>query len=312
MTRLMLILLFLFAVPALAGAAWLFTPPATVLTLMTAAERWRAGMSAKTVSIDGRRMAYLEGGRPMAVPVLLVHGSSGDKDNWNRVARHLTGQHRVIAIDLPGFGDSERLPHLGDGLQDQVDALGAIIAALGLDHVHLGGNSLGARVTATYAAQNPQQVLSLWLPGPGGVLSAAPSDLLRHLQHGGDNPLFIRDVDAFEDYLHWLMVRPPAIPSPLRRALAERAAARADFHRRIFNALATETRSLEQVMSGSPVPTRIVWGERDRIWHVSGAAILVDHLARASLLLLPDIGHLPMIEAPEPVAADYLTFLRNL
>lgn len=313
MTRTMLILLCLLAVPALAGAAWLFTPPATLLKLATAAERWRAGMSARTISIDGSRIAYLDGGRPTgAAPVLLVHGSSGDKDNWNRVARHLTGQHRVIAIDLPGFGDSERLPHLGDSLQDQVDALGAIIAALDLDHVHLGGNSLGARVAAAYAAQAPQQVLSLWLPGPSGVLSATPSDLLRHLERGGDNPLFIRDVAAFEDYLHWLMVRPPAIPAPLRRAMAERAAAKSDFHRSIFNAVATETRSLEQVMNGSRLPTRIVWGERDRIWHVSGATVLIDHLARASLLLLPDVGHLPMIEAPEPVAADYLTFLRNL
>lgn len=309
----MLILFCLFAAPALVGAIWLFAPPAKLFRLVTVAERWRAGMAEKTVTLDGRRIAYLDGGRATdAAPVLLVHGSSGDKDNWNRVARHLTPHRRVIAVDLPGFGDSDRLPHLDEGLQDQVDALGMIIAALGLERLHLGGNSLGARVVAVYAAQHPQQVLSLWLPGPGGVLSAMPSDLLRHLQRGDDNPLFIRQPESYEDYLRWLMAEPPAIPAPIRAAMAARAVAKADFHRSVFAAVSAETASLEQVMRSSRIPTRIVWGDRDRIWHVSGADILTGHMARASALLLPGIGHLPMIEAPQAVATDYLAFLNTL
>lgn len=313
MKPILLLLACLLLLPLMAGAAWLFARPAALLQLVTASERWRAGLKEKAVTIDGWRVAYLEGGPDIqAAPVLLVHGSSGEKDNWNRIARYLTPHRRVIAIDLPGFGDSPRWPGLGESLPDQVIALGAIIAALGLEHVHLGGNSMGARVAAVYAAQHPQQVLSLWLPGPSGVLTAMPSDLMRHLQAGGDNPLFIRHLDAYDDYLRWLMVTPPAIPGPLRSAMATRALDKAPYHRSVFAAFATETASLEQVVAGMAVPTRIVWGERDRIWHVSGAAILAGHLARASLLLLPDIGHLPMIEAPDRVAADYLAFLKTL
>lgn len=313
MHRLMLILVCSLAALALLGAALWFLAPTTVWRdLVTAFERQRAGLTAKTVLVVGQPVAYLEGGNTMdTVPVLLVHGSSGEKDNWNRVARRLTPRHRVIAIDLPGFGDSPRWSDHDVGLQGQVAALAAIADALGLEQFHIGGNSMGGRVAALYAAAHPQRVRSLWLPGPSGVLSAEPSDLQRHLLAGGDNPLFIRNIEAFDAYLHWLMASPPYIPAPLKRALAERALAKSDFHRSVFDAAAAETVSLEHGIAGMTVPTRIVWGERDRIWHVSGAARLADHLPRASMLLLPG-GHLPMIEAPETVAADYLAFLSSL
>lgn len=309
----MLILFCSLAALMMIGAAvWLFAPPATLLGLVTSFERQRAGVVAKTVSVNGHAVAYLDGGNAAdSAPLLLVHGSSGEKDNWNRVARFLTPHRRVIAIDLPGFGDSPRWPGAGIGLTDQVAALSAIVDALGLRQLHVGGNSMGARVAAVYAAANPQRVRSLWLPGPSGVLSAMPSELQHHLQAGNDNPLFIRSTESYDTYLRWLMAEPPHIPALVKRAMAARALAKADFHRSVFDAFATEAASLEDALHGMPVPTRIVWGERDRIWHVSGAALLADHLPRATLLLLPG-GHLPMIEAPQTVAADYLAFLSSL
>lgn len=313
MHRIMFILLCCLISLSLAGAAAWFLAPSTMLRdLVVAVERKRAGLVARAILVHGHTVAYLDGGPATdAVPILLVHGSSGEKDNWNRIARFLTPRYRVIAIDLPGFGDSPRWPGHDIGPQGQVAALAAIIDSLGLRRLHLGGNSMGARVAALYAAAHPDCVRSLWLPGPSGVLSAMPSDLLRHLQAGGDNPLFIRSTKDYAAYLGWLMAHPPSIPAPVRRALAERALGKADFHRSVFDAFARETTSLERDISGMTVPTRIVWGEHDRIWHVSGARLLAGHLTQASLLLLP-CGHLPMIEMPETVAADYLAFLSSL
>lgn len=314
MHRIMLILACTLSVLAFLGlAGWFFLPATVWRDLANAIERQRAGLVAGTVLINGRPpVAILDGGPAGdAAPILLVHGSSGEKDNWTRVARLLTPHRRVIAIDLPGFGASPRWTDQGDGLQDQFNALATIIEALGLQQIHIGGNSMGGRLAALYAATQPQRVRSLWLLGPGGVLSAQPSDLMRHLQTGADNPLFIRSTAAYDAYLHWLMPSPPRIPAPVKRAMAAQAVQKADFHRGVFDAIAAETLSLEQAVAGMNVPTRIVWGERDRIWHVSGAALLLDHLPQASLLLLPG-GHLPMIEAPDIVAADYLAFLSSL
>lgn len=292
------------------AAAWLLASPARLAALVVKLERSRAGLTAKTVRIPGFEIAYLDGGAGEVL--LLLHGSSGEKDNWNRVARHLTPHLRVIALDLPGFGDSDRPADGAYGLWDQVAHIRAFAAALGLQRFHLGGNSFGGRLAAMYAARHPEQVASLWLLAPGGVLSAAPSELSQLLSRGAPNPLFIGNDAEFDAYLKIVMAQPPALPGPVKRGFAARTAARADLHRKIFDAIRVSGPALEDVAAAAQVPTRIVWGERDRVWHPSGAVILQRRLPLSSLLLLPEIGHVPMIEAPQRVAEDYLAFLRAL
>ena len=295
-----------------AGTLWaVLAPGARLLGLVAAVERGRAGLTPKTAHIPEFGIAYLEGGA--GETLLLVHGSSGDKDNWNRVARHLTPHLRVVAVDLPGFGDSDKPDHADYGLQAQVGHIRAFAAQLDLTRFHLGGHSMGGRIAAMYAARYPEQVQSLWLLAPGGVLSSAASDLALGLARGEANPLFARSDADFDRYLAILVAQPPALPAPLKRAYAERAARRADLHERIFDVMQRENLPLEAAIGARlDIPTRLVWGDRDRVWHASGAAILQQHMPRASLLALPDIGHVPLMEAPQRVAEDYLAFLQTL
>ena len=295
-----------------AGAVWLMLAPGSqILSALAGIERHRAGLAPKMARIPGFGIAYLEGGA--GETLLLVHGSSGDKDNWNRVARHLTPHLRVIALDLPGFGDSGKPDDADYGLRAQVGYIRAFAAQLGLTRFHLGGHSMGGRIAAMYAARHPEQVQSLWLLAPGGALSAAPSDLALMLARGEANPLFARSEADFARYLDILMAQPPALPGPARRAFAERAAARAELHERIFDGMQAENLPLENVIGARlATPARLVWGDRDRVWHISGAAILQQRMPQASLLALPGIGHVALMEAPEQVAKDYLAFLQGL
>ena len=159
----------LMAVAAIA-AAWLLMSPARTVALAAKVERARASLAAKSLRIAGSEVAYLEGGAGEVL--LLLHGSSGEKDNWNRVARHLTPHLRVIALDLPGFGGSHRPAKTAYGLWDQIAHIRAFAAALGLQRFHLGGHSFGGRLAAMYAARFPGQVRSLWVVAPGGGLGS--------------------------------------------------------------------------------------------------------------------------------------------
>lgn len=292
------------------ASAWLLMSPLRVAAMVAKFERSRAGMQAKVLEIPISRMAYLDGGKGDVL--LLVHGSSGEKDNWNRVARFLTPHLRVIAVDLPGYGDSEMAAGAAHGLGDQIEYLRAFVAALGLQSFHLGGHSSGGRIAAMYAARHSGQVKSLWLLAPGGVLSAEPSDLSLLLARGEPNPLFIRTEAEFDDYLGMLMAQPPMLPGFVKRGLAARAIARAALQEMIFNHVRASGEPLEDVVVGaSRIPAHIVWGDRDRVWHVSGAAILQRSLPRASILLLPGMGHVPIFEAPRQVAEAYLDFLKT-
>src|SRR3546814_13121995 len=74
-------------------------------------QHWLGGVERKTLQIPGFEIAYLDGGS--GEPLVMVHGIGADKDNWAQIAPFLRGPGRLIALDLPGFGDSGK-PTDGD------------------------------------------------------------------------------------------------------------------------------------------------------------------------------------------------------
>ncbi len=304
----LLIGLLVLLLAALAGAYILFPQQAAQLGI--ALERSRSGLTEKTLTLPDMQIAYLEGGQ--GEPLLLMHGFGADKDNWTRVSRHLTPHFHVFAIDLPGFGESSKPADWRYRTQDQVERLHAIIAALGLQHPHLGGSSMGGQIAASYAARYPDEVASLWLNAPGGVFSAQPSEMILRIQAGEKIPLLAQSREEFDQVFALMFIDPPFVPSAFKQILAERAAANYELHSRIFKDLRYDSVPLENLVNGLPTPTRIVWGEQDRVLHVSGAKILAGLMPNASVLVLPATGHLPMVERSQAVAEDYLSFRAGL
>lgn len=309
---------FLLTVVAIVGAVvlavclWMsFAPTERVAATLLELERGRAGFEVKEVSIPGFRIEYTEAGEGDAL--VLLHGFGGDKDHWTRVAPYLTPHFRVIAVDLPGFGESDKPRDRGYAPSDQVAYVHEIVRALGLESFHLGGNSMGGLIAAKYAVAYPTEVESLWLLAPAGVGSGPVGDLAG-LKPGDHVPLLARTVEETDHALALVVSKPPYIPRALKRALAERGAADYDLHMRVFYEINEEwaAEPLEKAVAGVQTPTRIVWGEEDRLLPVADADVLRSAMPRSSVLRLPDIGHLPMIESPQTVAEDYLAFMRDL
>lgn len=172
-----------------------FVFPGLILRLALRTERMTAGVTSQTLEAAGHQIVYLSGGTGEAL--VLLHGFGADKDNWTRVAKYLTPHFRVIAPDLPGFGESTRDRTAHYAINDQVERLHAFVTSLSLTGFHLGGNSMGGQLAGAYAARYPDQVQSLWLLAPGGVSSAQPSELAEHLKKG-QKPLLVRTVEDFE------------------------------------------------------------------------------------------------------------------
>lgn len=293
----------------LGAALWAYSaPPARVSAAYLGVERRLADLEPRTVEIPGFRVAYLEGGS--GEPLLLLHGMGANKDEWNRVASHLTDRHRVIAVDLPGFGESDKPSDASYLTPAQVRHVKQIIEALNLDTLHLGGNSMGGRIAAAYAAEYPDHVESLWLLAPSGVMGAQQSELVKSLQRGEHVPMAVGSREELDESLAWTTERPPYYPGPVKDAFADAAAQNYRLHSRIMAELRQETleQSLEDIVTGLSVPTRIVWGEKDKLFHHSSARVLEQLIDGSSVLLLPNTGHLPMIEAPAQLADDYHQF----
>lgn len=293
----------LLVVVLLLGLAWWF--PQVTLTLAQGLERRRAGLAEAVVEVANHRIVYLAGGA--GDHLLLLHGFGADKDNWVRVARYLTPHFHVIAPDLPGFGESTRDPKARYAIDDQVQRLHAFVEALGLGTFHLGGNSMGGNIAGIYAARYPSEIKSLWLLAPAGVTTAQTSELATRLA-AGENPLLVDSVEEFDRLLDFAFVTPPYIPRSVKQYLATQAIAQRAFNEKIFQDLVASPRPLEPALQGFAAPTLIMWGDTDRILHVSGAAILVGLVQNGRLAILEHTGHVPMIEKPQESAQQFLHF----
>jgi len=244
---------------------------------------------------------------------VLLHGKNFCAATWRTTIDALAAAgYRVIAPDVPGFGESSRPAEASYRIEEQVERLHAFLRALGIEHAHFGGNSMGGLIAASYAIRYPNEVDSLWLLNTAYVASATPSEVFERFERDGKILLFAATLDEFQGVIALAMAKPPFMPAPIRRVLAERAVASYALNVQIFNELRETMVPLEAAAKGLATPTLIVWGDLDRVFHYSSAEILQKVMPRSRVIVMKGLGHLPMIEAPYSAARDYIAFRRAL
>jgi triacylglycerol lipase len=283
--------------------------PATAARLGIGLDRRLSGLRRHSLQLGSTSMPYLEGGS--GAVIVLLHGFGGDKDNFTRVARYLTKSYRVLIPDLPGFGEASRDAGAGYAIGNQADKLRAFVQKLGVGRAHFGGNSMGGFIVAEYAARYPAEVASLWLLDSGGTAAAVNNALFRHYMATGEMPLILHSPADIDALLRACTVRRPLIPGSVLRLLGERGAADFALHTRIMQQM-TQSPLLETRFTQIATPALIVWGEQDTVLDPSGAAALKAIMPNSEVLMMPGVGHLPMLEAPRKSAQAYLAFLRRL
>lgn len=255
------------------------------------------------------------------VEAVYVHGLSGSGTNWTDLAGLLSTRAAGTAVDLPGFGLS-RPPVCGDySPAAHADALLCFLAGRGAP-VHLLGNSFGGAVAISVAARRPELVASLTLvspampdrrPDPRRV--SDPRLLLAMLPGVGRRAraelAALSPRTRAENVVRLCFGDPDLAPE---HRLAEAAA---EFEARSRQAWAAD--ALERTGRGMfaswlrggmwsiaarvQAPTLVVWGDRDRLVAPRLAARTAAAIPGSRLLMLPGVGHVAQIEAPERVAA---------
>ena len=293
-----------------AGTGFYIVCPEKVANLALEGERSRSHLARFETDTDGGlHWVYLDGGS--GDPLVLIHGFGADKDNWTRTARFLTPHYRVIAPDLQGFGESSKSPTASYTIDAQVETVHTFVQKLGLKNVHLGGSSMGGNISAAYAAKYPNEVKSLWLVGPAGISTVAPSELQKITAAGGRNPLVAKTPEEFYGVFQFVMTDPPYVPKAILNVMAARRIANFDLEQRIFKEIRSSP-PLEGQIAGLATPTRVLWGDHDRALNYEGAQVFVKLMPKASATIMPGIGHLPMLERPREAAEDYLAFRSQL
>lgn len=291
------------------AAMWHFWP-APLARLFLFLDRRAGRLRACRVTAAGIDWHVLEGGH--GETLVLLHGFNGDADHFNRVARHLTRHFRILAPDLPGFGETGFSASADYRIEAQADTVVKWMDRVGIQHCYLGGSSMGGYIACAIAARHPDRIRALWLLAPGGVDNVPLSPLFQEIAEERHNPLVIRDRADFRRLTDFCFVHPPWIPSPLARFLAARAANRAMEHQRAFDAIRFDSATAESLVDGMEVPALIVWGRSDQVLNPAGAHVLADGMRNAETLMLPDTGHLPMLENPRVVAESWISYTERL
>jgi pimeloyl-ACP methyl ester carboxylesterase len=276
------------------------------------------GFDAWQVELHGHPVIYRTAGA--GPPVVLIHGMVNSSHHWREVALRLADRYTVIAPDLIGHGDSAT-PRGDYSLGAHAAVIRDLLTAIGVDGATLVGHSLGGGVAMQFFWQFPQRVQRLVLVSSGG-LGHEVSPLLRSAALPGASAALRvvagrRSLAALERVGAALDSRGSARGVYVRavvRALRplERAGSREAFLqtlRSVIDLRGQHVSATDRLYLLGPVPTLIVWGERDHtipLQHGRSAHAAISH---SRFETLPRAAHFPHLEDPPALAAVLHDFI---
>lgn len=290
--------------------SWLLFPERTVrLGIDVALLATR--LEGKQVQSASGVVHYYEGGE--GETIVLLHGIFSRKENWILAADVLSSQYRVIVPDLPGFGENEPLDVGGYRIEAQYRGALEFLNEIKVDAFHVAGSSMGGLIAAQMARASPDRVKSLaFLGSPFGVSAPEESDMDRALA-SGHSPLVTVDANTYWERFSWLERNPPYLALIAARGFARQEIDAAALNKRIWDEVtSSQFPKTESLVADVEQPTLIVWCSEDRVFHVSGAKVLLSFLPKGHLQVLQGCGHAPLFYPNLTMLRHYAWLLANV
>ena len=304
MRRIRLAACLLLAAPAALGAE----------TAASGAADWMgvAGASAELVPepvFGGRIMLYRAGPRD-AEAVVLIHGLGSDAaTHWSKVVPALARNYQVYALDLPGFGRSDKGNYLYSP-ENYLRAIDEVLLARAPRSFTLVGHSMGGAIALAYAAAYPQRVRRLIVADAAGVLHQWV--YIEFLGRAGAKRLTGMDSPWFDSLIR--MIGNPAGYLPRLGLALELAEVRQRLLRgepAAIAAVALVEHDLSRALRSITAPTLVIWGSDDKIAPLRTGQAVAGVIPGARLVVIRGVGHEPQQEAPQRFNAILLDELRG-
>jgi pimeloyl-ACP methyl ester carboxylesterase len=267
----------------------------------------------RRITVDGVDTQYLEAGA--GSPLLLLHGHEQGAASWRWVISALARTHRVLALSLPGHGESGPAAGRYAPGADLAPFVAAFLADVGAGSpLDVVGHSAGGAVALRLTLADPTRIRTLTLVDSAGLgREVHPLLALDTLPVVGELAVMISrmpggDVARTSMSTAMLFAQPSRIPAEFvaeQHALARRPGqleASTAMARALFG-----PQGQRQILLGRlpelTTPTLVIWGARDYLLPVQQARTAVKMLPHGELSVFPDCGHLPHVEQPDRFAA---------
>ncbi len=265
----------------------------------------------KFADLDGLRIHYLDKGE--GTPVVLIHGYTSSTYTWKDQFDELSKKYRVIAVDLKGFGFSDK-PDGDYSRRAQGEVVASLLDRLQIPRAWLVGNSMGGETALNVAVAHPDKVLGLVLIDSAGIkvqgrTSLAPwylqmpvlGRLLTALALTSDQLVRAGLEKSFFDDSKVTDERVNAYYQPLKTQGGQLSATRARAQFELF--------PIEDRIPGIKVPTLIIWGAEDTLIPLEAGRKLNELISGSKLVIFEKCGHGPQEEMPERVLSEIAGFI---
>lgn len=256
----------------------------------------------KTVEVYGQKIHYYPAGDGPAV--ILLHGLGLDATFWTLLIPALSRTHRVYAVDMLGFGRSDK-PPLEYHIETFVEFLEAFMRRSGITKASLVGLSLGGWIAAEFAAQHPEMVDRLVLVNAAGLRPPAPmpSAALALL-----NPGSLADE---RNLLKFVIYNQELVTDALVEMYFEKRVRSGNGYTvaRVLHGMQTRDEWLNERLAHVRAPVLIVWGRDDRLIPLAMGEEFARLLPGSRLEVIDNCGHLPPAEKPAEFARAVIEFL---
>ncbi|GAB3201461.1 alpha/beta fold hydrolase [Nocardioides hungaricus] len=262
------------------------------------------------VTVGPWRTRVLEAGT--GEPLVLMPGTGGHLEAYTRNIAALAEHFHVVAYDYPGHGYSTLTGHDLE-LPDYLGHLLGLLDTLGLEKVHLNGESLGGWIAVKFAAMHPGRVLKVVLNTPGGTMSR-PEVMarIRDLsQAAADDP----SPERIRARLEWLMADPASVTDELvdirRRIYSQPGFSESMRHILCLQEEETRRRNLvtDDELAAVAAPTLVVWTSDDPSGPAAAGVEMAKKIADARFELIENAGHWPQWEQAEHFNGLVVSFL---
>ncbi|MFD2176952.1 acetoin dehydrogenase dihydrolipoyllysine-residue acetyltransferase subunit [Veronia pacifica] len=238
------------------------------------------------------------------VPIVLVHGFGGDIDNWLFNIDSLNELGPVLAIDLPGHGQSDK-PGNVLTYRSLTNALSELMDTLSIDAAHMVGHSMGGLVISQLALDVPSKVLSLSVIAGAGLGPEINTDYIDGFIHAESR----RDLKPVLQQLFAdsVLVTRTLVDDVLKYKRLDKVGEGLSTLRDQLFVDGKQKQQLAAAISEKGIRTLVIWGEKDEVIPASHATIL----SHAEHHVLTNVGHMVQMEAAAEVNTLLQDFIRG-
>ncbi|HET6939562.1 MAG TPA: alpha/beta fold hydrolase [Nocardioides sp.] len=252
------------------------------------------------------------------LPLVMLHGGGPGASAWSNFGAALprfAKSFRTLLVDQPGFGGSDKPPVVGNYFRFSASYVVQLLDELGIERVHLLGNSLGGGTAARLTIEHPDRVGRLILMGPGGLslnlFHADPTEGVKRLSEFNLEP----SREALRAFISTMVVNQDLVTDELveeRYADATAPGAREamiSMGMSFFDPDTAEDGMLWREAHRIRKHTLLTWGREDRVNPLDGALVALKAIPRATLHVFPNCGHGAQVEAADEFAEVATNFL---